>query len=207
MRALNGLMNKRAVATTSGSVFEQDGRRHIPNEPNMSSKTKEAEPNVVIPVPFVAQQHGNMCGDACVNMLYAFMGQQPPQDMCVNPRGAFEGLDIQDNNIDHFFWNIDDPNPERRLAYALLTHGPIIAGGAFARFIGSGATALRPQHKILVNGIWAQTVLINDPWHGEDRQKPIDWFIKHLADATGAREAIFYYFRGAGRQVYCPTLS
>jgi hypothetical protein len=207
MRALNGVMNKRAVATTSGSVFEWDERRHIPNEPNLSNKTKEAEPHVAIPVPFVAQQHGNMCGDACVNMLYLFMGEQAPQDMGVNPRGIFEGLDIQDANLDTLFWKIDDPNPERRLAYVLLKYGPIIASGSFARFMGGGANAVRPLHKILVNGVWDETVLINDPWHGEDRQKPIDWFIKHLTDCTDHREAMFYYFKGAGDVVYHPTLS
>jgi hypothetical protein len=171
------LVNKRKQATTSGDPLPA-----IPHAPYPDAKAQQADPNILLPLPangFEPQKHINMCGEACVAMLYKYHGADAGIDMSRNPRGIMEGSDdvALANRFPRIqWWKYKQKMTRYRLAYGLTTHGPLIASGDFARFMGK-----RWGHFILVNGIIDNVVHIADPWHGEDRRKPFDWFAEKLA--------------------------
>jgi ABC-type bacteriocin/lantibiotic exporter with double-glycine peptidase domain len=173
------LVNKQRVANTaSGAVpqFAQNGS------------------DVFLPLPqggYEHQQHINMCGEACVVMLYRYHGDDANIDMSRNPRGVLKGGSVQ-KLLGRYAKLADE---ERRcknfdrdsLAYVLRTFGPVIASGDFARFMGG-----RWGHFILVHGVVGNVVHIADPWHGEDREKPFAWFVTKLETfnyETGTKNA------------------
>lgn len=139
---------------------------------------------------FQHQKHINMCGEACVAMLYSYQGDDAQIDMRVNPRGTFEGSDDDDllaayprlrrgRGLDTAGFTADDLDGELR-----SRGGPLMVAGEFARFLGH-----RWGHWIVVQGIVGNRVYIADPWHGEDRQKTFDWFI---GKATNPMHFIYY---------------
>src|SRR4051794_33394709 len=160
------LVNKRAHATTAHELLPQVGGG-----------------DVVLKLPddgYQHQKHINMCGEACVVMLYKYHHDDAGVNMTHNPRGVLEG-GAPHKLVERFAkldwtksWEPKDFK-ERSLAYALGTYGPLIASGEFARFMGA-----RWGHFVLVHGIVGNVVLIADPWHGEDRRKPFDWFKSKL---------------------------
>lgn len=186
------LINKRARASTAKVALPLpiNGGHYNPD-----SSKEEAAPFVRWPIDYVAQKHVNMCGDACVNMLYAFHGDTPPNDMRTNPRGVVEGMDWSEmrqqfNRLARFrpLWLTNGRQPSNmNIAHALVTCGPLAVSGNFARFLGT-----RWGHWILLHGIMDTVLLIADPWHGEDRRKPFDWFLKHWDPGIG----LIYYHKG-----------
>lgn len=184
------IFNKRARASTASNMpvlpINNAGGKYAPSGP------EEMFPHIVLPIAFQAQKHINMCGDACVNMLYAYHGRTPPNNLKINSRGVFAGMNM-DEVVKKFGvaeggalrrwrpdWREDGQhfaalNP-MRLAAGLHQCGPLMWSGEFARFLGG-----RWGHWIIVHGILEETVLIADPWHGEERKKPFSWFTKHMS--------------------------
>ena len=138
--------------------------------------------DIFLPLPqggYEHQQHVNMCGEACVVMLYRYHGADAGIDMSRNPRGALKGGGTQ-KLLDGYARLAEETRRCRNfdkdsLAYVLRTYGPVIVAGEFARFMGA-----RWGHFILVHGVVGHTVYIADPWHGEAREKPFDWFLPKL---------------------------
>lgn len=171
IRVAGWLINKRKMASTAGAPLPQIPIGTDPIDP----VNQTATPNVqLVLARYQNQKHINMCGEACVTMLYEYHHDNAGVNMNVNPRGVLEGADAGD--LRQRFprlrsWTFRTPMTPRRLAYGLLTYGPLIASGDFARFMGK-----RWGHYILVTGVVGDTVLIADPWHGEDRRKSMEWF-------------------------------
>lgn len=163
------LLNKRKRATTADLAVGNGG------------------PTVVYDVPFVAQKHINMCGEACVKMLKEFKGRPVAIDMGINPRGVFQGKKFDKLAADHgltegyFPGQLDNGQwtkgaiTAQSIVDALTSHGPIICSGDFCRMMGS-----RWGHYVLVTGVQGGLIHFNDPWHGDKRKKPVDWFIDML---------------------------
>ncbi|WP_019995879.1 papain-like cysteine protease family protein [Aureimonas ureilytica] len=193
------IFNKRAKASTASNMpslpINNASDKYSP------SNRDEMFPYIILPIEFQAQKHINMCGDACVNMLYAYHGKTPPNNLNINLRGVFEGMDNSDI-VEKFgtnkggsltrwrpSWRKDGENfsglNPMRLAAGLHKCGPLMWSGEFARFLGN-----RWGHWIIVHGIVEETVLIADPWHGQERKKPFSWFAKHMS--KDPKELPFY---------------
>ncbi len=168
------LFNKRKVATTAGVPLLTPTNAQQLYRPNASYN--EAYPYINYPVPYVHQPHVNVCGEACVLMLYKFGQKNGGPNVNVNPRGVFEGEDSVDKLVSAWPELTCIKKPGRiasmRLAWVLAEYGPFICSGDYVRFVRK----LRGGHFIVVTGIWGEMMLIHDPWHGRDRRKPITWF-------------------------------
>lgn len=185
------LLNQRAKATTAKDIsalpINNKNGKWSPDD-----KKEEAFPSIIIPVEFFAQKHVNMCGDACVNMLYAAAKKKPPVNMKQNTRGVMEGLDndaVREAHGDLIRWRPNwvqkDQSSIRnltpmRLAFGLKQNGPMMFSGSYARFIGK-----RWGHWIVVHGIVEENVYIADPWHGENRHKSFSWLMEHAEKENG----------------------
>ena len=170
LRVGNWLVNKRSGPSSTANV-------------GAYGLLVKADPSTVYQVPFVAQKHINMCGEACVVMLQKFKGAPVSINMNVNPRGLSEGGDgvgelaNQHGLRNHYFQGDTNNLTSKKIADALDNYGPLICAGEYARFIGK-----RFGHFIVVTGIHGNLVFINDPWHGSSRAKPVDRFAPKLND-------------------------
>ncbi len=200
LRVGGAIFNKRAKATTASNMPSLP--INIASDKYSPKDHEEMFPYIILPIEFQAQKHVNMCGDACVNMLYAYHGKTPPNNLKINLRGVFEGMN--GNDIGKKFGSNDGGSLDRwrplwrnhggyssglnsmRLAAGLHKCGPLMWYGEFARFLGN-----RWDHWIIVHGVVEETVLIADPWHGAERKKPLSWLSKHLKP----NEAPFYIRR------------
>lgn len=126
-------------------------------------------------VEFIHQQHVNMCGDACVNMLFAYKGKAYERMFKRNPRGVLEGLDTQqvkDKLMEAELLPVPIPYPENRkwpaqqLASLIIAYGPLICAGK--------------RHFILVFGADQNKVVYHDPWRGPNKQMSLDDFNRFL---------------------------
>lgn len=177
------LVNKRKVASTAGPlpVLPTD----INTNPTYKAQNASEElPFLHYTVPFESQKHINMCGEACVVMLKKFKGIPPAINMDVNPRGVLEGVDsiitlanTHSLRVGYF----GRPITNKKIARVLSDHGPFICCGDYARFLGK-----RWAHFVVVTGVWGDKVFIHDPWHGEGRQKTVDWFVEKYEGNTFA---------------------
>jgi len=70
-------------------------------------------------VPYIKQQHVNMCVDASLAMINHFLGK-PISSMSKNPRGIFEGHEYDVQGFETAFIKIDD------LKNNIRNHGPLI---------------------------------------------------------------------------------
>jgi hypothetical protein len=153
-------------------------------------------------VPFVHQNHINLCGDAAAQMLIMCNGREANLDMKPNegwgdtswrlkrnPRGTFTGGDdraladlLQAAGLHAY--NIC-PRADRWTAQLVLsvlqTYGP------YAQSVRFGVCG----HWVVVTGTDGQDVFFNDPWRGRNKRKSIgEWVLKASADADGAVGAI-----------------
>jgi hypothetical protein len=104
------------------------------NYSEMHGRPDECNPLLNYKVPFVQQQHINLCGDACALMLQKFWGMAITISVDQNPRGVLEGSTTDD--VKDFFpqdaCKAVTPMPSNRtwdsrhLAYAMACGGPII---------------------------------------------------------------------------------
>jgi Papain-like cysteine protease AvrRpt2 len=157
------------------STFEAKG-----NYGEMSGKPGEVNPHLNYKVPFVHQQHINLCGDACALMLQKFWGMATNISVDQNPRGPLTGSNTDD--IVAFFppnaCKSVTPKPanrtwdSRRLAYALACGGPIICSTEnLGGLVG---------HFLVLKGIDDDQLFFHDPWRGPDLPQPLSWLNDHL---------------------------
>ncbi|MBN3804791.1 hypothetical protein GXB81_17295 [Paraburkholderia sp. Ac-20336] len=140
------------------------------------------EEYVFLDVPFVHQQHINLCGDASVNMLLAYHGKTT-NDLAKNPRGILSGLtvsgiiaQIKEKGLQPTHVRL--PTARRAeckaswqngpLCKALDRHGPIICMG---RLPGDVV-----DHCIVLIGASDETVVYHDPWSGPRCTKTLEQF-------------------------------
>lgn len=176
------LVNKKKVANTSGPQLilpaGYDSQRYAPGG------AKEARPFIQHDVPFLAQKHINMCGEASAKMLLQYHGRNPTINLDRNPRGLMEGTDVGDLARrfglvrTQFSREVGTAQPTaKQLAWLLAQYGPLLCSGDYCRMLGQ-----RWGHVIVLTGIWDDLVLFQDSWHGEDRRKPLTWFVPKLED-------------------------
>jgi hypothetical protein len=152
----------------------------------VNADTCEADPHLTLRVPFVAQQHVNLCGDACALMLLKFWGRDTlGRDTNTNPRGPLGGSGFDDicSMFPHENWRAPFPIPPkaqgwtaRKLAYQLATVGPLIVS--------------LPRHWVVLIGAQGQQLYIHDPWRGPNLVKDVGWLNKSLD--WKAKPCLFY---------------
>jgi Papain-like cysteine protease AvrRpt2 len=139
-------------------------------------------------VPFVHQNHVNLCGDASAQMLVLFYGRPATIGMKSNvghansyrlkrnPRGVVEGSNDDDvvatiQAAGLQAWNICPRVGQWTAAFvrsALETYGPY---AQTVRFSVAG-------HWVVVTGTDGHSVIYHDPWRGKNMSKTIgDWAI------------------------------
>lgn len=141
---------------------------------------------VEYPVPFVHQNHCNLCGDASAQMLLMFnnrpdmplvkgnVGHPNSFRLRRNPRGIVEGADDDDigdsiTAAGLMAWNIYPTAGQwcaNSVRQALENYGPYAQQVQFS-FAG---------HWVVVIGTDGQHVIYHDPWRGQNKRKTIaDW--------------------------------
>ena len=128
-------------------------------------------------VPFIAQNHVNLCGDACVSMLLKFYNKEATgkltpskkhptaMKLAHNPRGIFKGSESSEwlaalkgaGLHPYTFFGRLAQFSSRQLAVVLLDFAPFIAGVKFNRFT---------EHAILITGVQNDRLFYHDPWRG-----------------------------------------
>jgi len=142
------------------------------------------EEHVFLDVPFVHQQHVNLCGDACVSMLLGYLGRPQP-DLSKNPRGLLKGLStsgyvslFQQNGVEPVRVQWPLPLPRQKgdlpawttesLCAALRKHGPILCKGRLPNDVVG--------HSIVLVGASDGRVAFHDPWSGPRQTCSLDEF-------------------------------
>ena len=146
-------------------------------------------------VPFVHQNHVNLCGDASAQMLVMFNDRQPNLGMKPNvghadsyrlkrnPRGVLEGSNDDDvvgliQAAGLQAWLIC-PRVDRwtrdLLRAALETYGP------YAQSVRFGVA----DHWVVVTGTDGQSVIYHDPCRGRNKSKTIDQWVIVAGDQPG----------------------
>ena len=130
---------------------------------------KDFKDGIFYKVPYIAQQHANLCTDASMNMLYK-AGEKPVASLSSNPRGAFEGRDyegLKDFKREQIILSFPNENQTKRVARikeefikVLTNNGPFIMDIGL-RYGG--------RHSILVTGISHDRIVFNDPLTGANR--------------------------------------
>ncbi|WP_133405234.1 papain-like cysteine protease family protein [Parashewanella tropica] len=168
------LVNKRKKASTANYKAKNPG----------ASGPHDVDYNL----PYFHQHLVNECSEMSFTMLigYYYPDKVVPND--AKRRGSFEGVDPHDlyislvgnypNLRSDFFRKIT----LEYVSKILKDNGPFVCSGDFARLLAF--TKIRAGHTIVVKGIYGDKVIINDPWHGKDRYKSIDWF-SALVDRNG----------------------
>jgi hypothetical protein len=137
-------------------------------------------------VPFVHQNHVNLCGDASAQMLLMFNGRpasvamkpnaghQQSFRLRTNPRGIVEGGN--DGDLVAIVraaglrpWNLC---PRVGLWNAQLIRSALETYGPYAQSVRFGVA----YHWIVVTGTDGQGVIFHDPWRGRNMRKTfVDW--------------------------------
>jgi hypothetical protein len=148
-------------------------------------------------VPFVHQNHVNLCGDASAQMLVMFNGRTATIGMKSNvghhnsfrlkrnPRGVFEGANdddlvamIQKSGLQA--WNIC---PKAGLWTAKLVRSALETYGPYAQSVRFAVG----NHWVVVTGTDGHRVIYHDPWRGKNQSKAIgDWVIAAGDDPDSA---------------------
>lgn len=140
-------------------------------------------------VPYIFQEHVNLCTDASMHMLYN-VGKKPLASMAKNPRGVFEGRDYDDSPdfkkgsiilqdfVDGKVEDIDSQKQRITEAFEekLKTSGP---------FIFNIGLRFGERHSVLTTGISGDMVIYNDPLTGPNRAISVG----DLIQLYGSRDA------------------
>ncbi|MCL1080047.1 hypothetical protein D5R81_18430 [Parashewanella spongiae] len=163
---LSRLVNKRKKASTSSY------RSKHPN----ANGVYDIEYNI----PYIHQYLINECGEVSFAMLLSFYYPDKTIENNAGKRGAFEGSDssvlmrrygLKFNKLrTGYFSGVS----VEKISTILKEHGPFVCSGEFVRLLVF--SKVRSGHLVIIKGIFGDKVIINDPWHGEDRYKGIDWF-------------------------------
>jgi hypothetical protein len=135
-------------------------------------------------VPFVHQNHVNLCGDASAQMLAMFNGRAPTiaikantghansYRLQSNPRGVVEGSNDDDvaaviRAAGLYPWNIC---PREGLWTAGLVRSALEMFGPYAQSVRFSVAG----HWVVVTGTDGRNVIYHDPWRGMNNRKAID---------------------------------
>ena len=146
-------------------------------------------------VSFIFQNHLNLCGDACANMLLEFYAKQPTSalaqssghpgvlKMMSNPRRMLKGTESEDliemlntGGLWVYQFHPTEPFASNTIGFVLSDFGPFIAGVQFNRFAG---------HAILVFGVQGDQIFYHDPWRGANKSMSIAEFNRISNPTTG----------------------
>ncbi len=132
-------------------------------------------------VPFSHQKHVNLCGDACLNMMFG-AHDRPQTDLSKNPRGTFQGLNtsniLQKINQNGLQPSLPESKPsnnqwkEQDLSNELGKNGPAICG--------LSSMGGRSGHYVVLLEAKDSNVLVHDPWKGPNQTMPLTDFNKRL---------------------------
>lgn len=139
-------------------------------------------------VHFIHQQHVNMCGDACVNMLLSFCGK-PHSLRLKNNRGIFDGM---------LYGDITERLEREGLKPAIAPANAGLTERAFGELLSRGSPLICPAytnsytgHWVLVIGKHQDKIIFHDPWKGPNTILPFTEFRKRLLYSGGAEYIIF----------------
>ena len=120
-------------------------------------------------VPYIFQQHANLCTDASINMLYKAC-KKPIASMSRNPRGAFEGAvyeGLKDFKRELIILNYPREAPDEGIKRIQSEFTKVLnQNGPFVLDIG---IRYGGRHSVLVTGISNDRILFNDPLTGANR--------------------------------------
>jgi hypothetical protein len=136
-------------------------------------------------VPFVHQNHINLCGDASAQMLAMYnqrlliigmkqnVGHENSYRLRRNPRGVFQG-----RNGDRIARMLEGVGLQARLICprdrwtAALVRAALETYGPYAQAVGP------LHHWVVVTGTDGESVIYHDPWRGRNKSKPMgQWVI------------------------------
>ena len=142
----------------------------------------ESATRLQLRVPFVHQQHVNLCGDAAALMIAKFWQLDTLVDTSRNPRGAFEGSMVGEHKHISSFgvlnWKREDgPAAAHRWTAAelrdrLSTHGPLACALSHSLTLPVvNVTVAQWGHWIVLIGVDTnlQSLSYHDPWRGQYR--------------------------------------
>jgi len=157
-------------------------------------------PSLEFAVPFVHQNHVNLCGDASVEMLVRYHGRHTDVSKVKqndgssasyrlrrNPRGVFDGSNEHDlkgmiEAAGLYGWRFC-PRVGKWTAelvrLALDTYGP------YAQCVRFSIA----EHWVVVKGTDGSSVIYNDPWRGANMSKTMDDWVIAAADYAGSAVA------------------
>lgn len=138
-------------------------------------------------VNYIHQGHVNLCGDACVEMLRRFYGDNPlratttnskkVESLSTNPRRIFKGLSINEiyEETIHSNFKLSELKfpvssvPKEALLESLtelISEAPILLSYRENNFY---------SHYVLLIGIIGDKLVIHDPWSGGSEIEPLKW--------------------------------
>ncbi|CAA0079198.1 Uncharacterised protein [BD1-7 clade bacterium] len=162
----------------------------IPNADVAHTQAQESSARVIhkhFPnVPFVHQNHVNLCGDACAAMLMMYHGKQPPYDMHLaprhddvwlmdrNPRGILAGANSDSLASDFLALELITYQlyPFERRWTAAAVEVVLNLFGPFMAAKDHGVSG----HWVLVVGVFNETIYYHDPWRGRNMAMTVDAF-------------------------------
>ncbi|WP_257275915.1 C39 family peptidase [Endozoicomonas sp. SESOKO4] len=145
-------------------------------------------------VNYIHQGHFNLCGDACVEMLRRFYGDNPlratttnskkVESLSTNPRGIFKGLSLKKvyEEADHSSFKLselqfpDSSVPKEELVKSLtelISEAPILLSYRENNFYG---------HYALLIGIIGDKLVVHDPWSGGSEIESVEWLLSLLSE-------------------------
>lgn len=147
-----------------------DKDRHISliSSPLDITRTK-LEDYISYSVEFIHQQHVNMCGDACVQMLLSFFGK-PYLTVLKNNRGIFDPLNDDDvcqqlteAGLSLRLFPLSDKLTEQKLGSYLANGAPVMCVINFNKFA---------NHWVLLTAKHNDVFMYHDPWKGPNVTLP-----------------------------------
>ena len=166
-------------------AFSKINRQNYQHPPSLS------DGDILYEVPFIHQRHINLCGDASINMLFAFM-RKPHCLKLKNSRGIFEGLNdekikeaLGSTGIKVAYYPLLPEHTLDDLAEYLAKGVPIICTVPFHSV---------SNHYVLLIGKRGGSVVIHDPWRGPNLYLPGTLFIQQMRRAINkGDDAVWMY--------------
>lgn len=136
----------------------------------------ESPTSITLRVPYVYQEHVNLCVDASAMMILMAWGFAPNRDTTTNPRGPLKGStfdnhsDMCDEGTMHWSdapvnWKLDTP---AEWLNKLRAFGPL-------------GLSNRNHAQVLIGiDVSAGTVVLHDPWKGPNKVNTFDKFKKEM---------------------------
>jgi len=139
--------------------------------------------SLMLRVPFVAQNHGNLCTDAVAMMILRAWGHQPSRDTRSNPRGAFEAASVGQHGdlvAGGARWRTMDRPP------AFETVQEVLDQLALFGPLGASLQSRLGGHAVVVVGGYGNNgeVVVHDPWSGPMRFLRLADFRARLRNLT-----------------------